>query len=312
MKFEKSLRLITALSMALVAVVVTPGSARAAEMADGTWSRSGQVDTITITTSTGLSSGDIIVLTFDDTYDTVATDTNTQVTVNAVNETAVMNTTDNTATITLANAVTAGSRAIVGDFLNTTDSGVFDAALLGQHSVAVNTTTSAGAALDFGVAVTVTNLNDNTVAVTATVPQFINMTLSKVAVNLGVLSAGSVKTDSHTIVVNSNDDAGYLIQVASNGDLTDGTNTINAVSENTTVVAGTEAYGIAVTAGTASEVGDFADDDTPLPTSATDFIGNTATASAHSHTVEYRASIDGNTVSGTYTQVVTYTIASKT
>lgn len=282
---------------------------KAAELSDGTWDHgnpSAGKDTITITLSTALVSGDFIYLTFNQGSDDVAASV-ADATVDGNATTATVNATNNTVKITVPGAGASGSTDLVGTFLQT-----FDSTTFAQHSVAVNTTDSADNAKDYGVAVTVTNDNDNTVDVTASVPNFINMSLSDTTIDLGVLNTAAVNTASHTIGVNTNDTNGYMIKITSDGALDFGANDINAIAENSTVSAGTEGYGIAVTAGnSAVEQGDFNDDDTPIPTSATNFIAYSNAASSHSHTVTYRAAISGSTPAGTYTQVVTYTIATQ-
>jgi hypothetical protein len=176
--------------------------------------------------------------------------------------------------------------------------------------------------------------DDNDVLVTATVAPNLSLIIRNTAdtadtnvCDLGELSSASVSTCDYRVAVGTNATGGLQLQITSDGDLdTAGVDTIDAVAEDSVVAAGSEEYGIAVTAATAggetggaftnpiAEDGDFNDDDTPIPTSATNFLSY---ASAFQYTpltlttsslVTHRASIDAATMAGSYDQVVTYTI----
>lgn len=310
MKLYKIAAMVIALTMLALPMFSVVSQTKAAELTDGAWTHnspgSGK-ESITITLSTALVAGDYIYLTFNQGSDAVQA-TVSDARVNTTASTAVSNVGAKTIRITVPTGGVSGTATVDGTFLSTYDSTTY-----AQHSVAINTTDSGDNSKDYGVAVTVTNDNDNTVDITASVPNFINMSLSDNTVDLGVLNTSSVSTGSHTLGVNTNDTNGYMVQIQADGALDDGFgNDIDDVIENNTVTAGTEGYGIAVTAGnSANEQGDFTDDDTPIPTSATNFIEFPDAASSHSHTITYRAAISGNTSAGTYSQVVTYTVATQ-
>jgi hypothetical protein len=144
---------------------------------------------------------------------------------------------------------------------------------------------------------------------------------------LGILTTSSVATCSYRLAVATNASGGFQVQINSDGGLNSGANDINAIAEDSTVTAGTEGYGIAVTGATSGgnnssdvynqpvvENGDFNDDDTPVPVGATNFIsfGNTfiytPSVLAESTLVTHRAAISAGTPAGLYDQVVTYTV----
>ncbi|MCA9381981.1 hypothetical protein KC660_01080, partial [Candidatus Dojkabacteria bacterium] len=214
MNFIKLFTLITVFTLLTLPLISMTSPAKAAELADGTWDHGNPTankDTITITLTTALVAGDFIYLTFNQGSDDVAASV-VDATVGGVASTAAVDGTNNWVKITVPAGGATGSTALVGTFLQT-----FDSTTFAQHSVAVNTTNAAGNVKDYGVAVTVTNDNDNTVDVTASVPNFINMSISDTTIDLGVLNTASVNTASHTIGVNTNDTNGYMIKVTSDG-----------------------------------------------------------------------------------------------
>jgi len=176
--------------------------------------------------------------------------------------------------------------------------------------------------------------DDNDVLITATVAPNLSLIIRNTAdtadtnvCDLGELSTSSVSTCDYRVAVGTNASGGLQVQITSDGDLdTAGGDTIDAVTEDNTVTAGTEDYGIAVTGATAggetggaftnpiTEDGDFNDDDTPIPTSATNFLSYTSAfqytqgTTTTSTLVTHRAAIDAATMAGSYDQVVTYTI----
>lgn len=176
--------------------------------------------------------------------------------------------------------------------------------------------------------------DDNDVLITATVAPNLSLIIRNTAdsadtnvCDLGELSSASVSTCDYRVAVGTNASGGLQVQITSDGDLdTAGADTIDVVVEDSTVTAGSEEYGIAITGATAGgetggaftnpivEDGDFNDDDTPIPTSATNFLSYgsafqyTALTLTTSTLVTHRASIDSATMAGSYDQVVTYTI----
>jgi hypothetical protein len=141
---------------------------------------------------------------------------------------------------------------------------------------------------------------------------------------LGILSTSAVATCSYRLKVATNAFSGYAVSIIADGALRDGTKDIDAIGEGTTVAAGTEGYGIALSAGAASEAGvtiteagDFNDDDTPLPLVSTSLYSsdgpNTPTTPDTTNTglVTHRAAIDAATSAGSYSQVVTYLVTAE-
>ncbi len=145
--------------------------------------------------------------------------------------------------------------------------------------------------------------------------------------DLGVLNTSSVSTCSYRLKVATNAQNGYTISVKTDGDLRkSGTGDvadsedIDPIAEDTTVTAGVEGYGIAfdggaiTSGGTVTEVPDFDDDDTPLVNTSTVNMltttgGNNPAASGdttHTSLVTHRASVDADTNTGNYHQLVTY------
>lgn len=181
---------------------------------------------------------------------------------------------------------------------------------------------------DFGAAMLYAG-DDNDVLVTAQVQPTLAFVIRTAAddadtnvCELGVLSMATVNECSYRLKVTTNSDSGFMTQVTTDGGLRDDevpTNVIDAVAEDSVVTAGNEEYGVefaggAVTGGSVTEEGDFVDDDTPLPTSATDMYsadGNnnpTATDTTNTALVTHRASVDADTATGNYYQTVTYTV----
>lgn len=198
----------------------------------------------------------------------------------------------------------------------------------GNYSLAVVTTNEIGIGMLYVG-------DDNDVLVTAIVPPLLSLiirdsgdTADTNVCDLGELATGSVATCAYRVAVSTNASGGFQVQINSDGALdTAASDDINAIAENGTVTAGVEGYGVAITGATVGghdgagnfdqplvEDGDFNDDDTPVPTSATNFISygdafqytqGTATTST---LVTHRAAISAATIAGAYQQVVTYTI----
>lgn len=145
---------------------------------------------------------------------------------------------------------------------------------------------------------------------------------------LGVLSLTAVNTCAYRLKVTTNSGSGFTVQVDSDGDLRKSGSgnvadnlDIDLITENSTVTLGTEGYGIAltggsITGGTVTESGDFSDDDTPLPIStATTLLTGSGTNNpggtdtTNTSLVTHRAAMDGDTTTGNYSQLVTYTVS---
>lgn len=171
------------------------------------------------------------------------------------------------------------------------------------------------------------NGDDNNIAVTAVVQNSLFFALRNTAdsadtnaCDLGTLNAASVSTCSYRIAAETAAQNGYTVYVrdtSATAGLTAnaGADDIDAVTEGNTVIAGSEGYGVALTAPvTTTEQGNFTDDDTPFPTTTTAMYtatstynytqGNTSTSALVTH----RAAINANTAAGSYTQTISYYI----
>jgi len=159
-------------------------------------------------------------------------------------------------------------------------------------------------------------LADDQVAVTATVNPTMSFTISSNTCALSTLTTSAVGTCDYTLAVGTNAASGAVITIQA---ITDGTNAylnkdgtpasyIDDITEDGTVTLGTEGYGIALVGGSGwTEAGDFIDDDTPIPSTATDILTIAApVASSVTSTVTHRAAIGDITESGTYAQTVQY------
>lgn len=147
--------------------------------------------------------------------------------------------------------------------------------------------------------------------------------------DLGNLSTAGVQTCEYRLKVSSNSAGGYSVNIATDGDLEYGANNINNVTEGNTVTNGVEGYGIAFAGGNSdtngstagggstacTEAGDFNDDDTPIGATTNTTLYSCSTANNPDATdtsatalVTHRAEADSGTATGTYTQLVTYTV----
>jgi hypothetical protein len=177
-----------------------------------------------------------------------------------------------------------------------------------MQSIGINHTNSAGGRKDYGVAL-ITNSNTSTVS--AVVPLFVNLAVDNQAMALGVLSSSSVSTVNQTYTVNSNNNSGITLQIDADAAFDDGGgNTINDVADGT-VTAGSEEYGISNSVSGLTLISPFDAGDDPVPTSATSIADSNNKVTGATLTVTYKASIDGNTVPGTYDQLVTMTVSTK-
>ncbi len=145
------------------------------------------------------------------------------------------------------------------------------------------------------------------------------------ACDLGVLDISSVSTCEYRLKPATNASSGYTVQIDSDGDLRRSgsgdvadSEDIDPVTENNTVGAGTEDYGIAFNGGSATggnitESGDFNDDDTPIPISSktnlyTSDGPNSPSSPDTTNTalVTHRAAIDNSTNTGNYSHTISY------
>ncbi|OGC45454.1 hypothetical protein A2V49_03390 [candidate division WWE3 bacterium RBG_19FT_COMBO_34_6] len=291
----------------IVSLLLNNKFSKAEKLNDGVWSQSASPGTTTISFANGttvLQTGFDIVLTFPSTANVDATGTNISVT-GQTTPTRTNNDTDNTITITLDGTIDSGLAVTITmtDALTS-----YTTTTYAQESLAVNTQNSTDVPIDFGLAI---KTNDNTTLVSTQVPLFLNIAVDTTNIQLGTLSTASVNEADQTYTVNSNNRTGITVQIDSDGDLDDGFgNTINSVADDT-VTAGSEEYGISVdnvaniTVESPYDAGDDA-----LPTNPTDIAYTATEISNATFDINYKASITGTTIAGSYDQVVTITISS--
>jgi len=180
----------------------------------------------------------------------------------------------------------------------------------------------------------------NDVTVTASVEVVLSFEIRNAADNgytnscsLGTLTTAAKASCDYRLKVRTNASDGYLVYFQTDGDLTkDGTpgddadaDDLDRITEDGTVTAGTEGYGMkfyggSATVGTLHEEGIYDDDDTPLPTAADDeeLLYSSSGANLPSSTdttntarVDHVAAIDSDTGAGEYVQIVSYMVIAR-
>jgi len=294
------------------------------KISDGVWEQTGSgstpgTTTISFTTGEALAGGDKIIFTFPVTEAPVDSDTSDDtVTLNGATTAHAIDAVDNSITLTVGSAISANTPVTV-EMANVLSS--YTATTYAQQSVAININNFEKYPYDFGLAI---KTNDNTTDVTATVPLFTTLAVDDVTMDLGTLSVASVKEVTQTYEVHSNNRSGVQVYVETDGDLRDagGLNTIDRITTDA-VTAGTEGYGIEVSnfrsddsvVTLAVEDTDntlFGSGDDALPTAADgpkEIVDSATTVNKDKFDITYKAAIDGDTVAGEYSQVVTFTIA---
>lgn len=120
------------------------------------------------------------------------------------------------------------------------------------------------------------------------------------SISLGLLNTTTVATESVELVISTDSETGYSISITEDGNLRDGANDIDDVSDGS-VTAGSEEYGI-VTIGGDGLLGSATAINGTVPVAAAGGqITNNITE------VEFQVSIASTTASGTYSHVVTFT-----
>ncbi len=169
--------------------------------------------------------------------------------------------------------------------------------------------------------ITVTLLSDDQVAVTATVSQSLTFSISDNTIEFGTLSASaaqyaddsagnSSETEAHTIIIGTNASNGYTATVKG-ATLTSGAYTITALGSNTASSAGSEQFGLRMTA-----TGGSGAVTAPYAASGFAYTGTAGTAaqvasasgasSNTTYSVRYLANITSSTEAGSYTATLTY------
>lgn len=163
---------------------------------------------------------------------------------------------------------------------------------------------------------------DDQVVVSATVDPTITFSVSDSTIGFGTLSSASAKyatgdatgsaseTEAHQLGVSTNGASGYALTI--NGStLTSGGNTIDAIgSSNTASSAGTEQFGVRMSASGGSgtvtapyAASGFAFDTASFPDQV---AGSTASSATTTYSVRYLANIASTTEAGAYTTTLTY------
>lgn len=188
-------------------------------------------------------------------------------------------------------------------------------ATAGNYSVAVVTTDDSGGGIAY-----VGNAND--VTVTATGLPNLSMSIDNAdssscttasgitACNLGTVTTAAVNTGNYDVNVGTNATNGATMRVNDEGNLRNGSDDIDDITENTTVAAGTEGYGIAVASDAAwTETSPFDDDDTPMTTSpqAVASTGAPIAQNGNDVTVTHRVAVSSATKALTFSHTVTWT-----
>jgi hypothetical protein len=204
-----------------------------------------------------------------------------------------------------------------------------DTTTTGIYSISINDTND----YDYGSTLVYVG-DDNDIAVTASVIAILSFALRNSsdtsdtnACALGTLNLTSVSTCAYRLKPATNAASGYTVQINSDGDLRRSgsgnvadSEDLDPIPEGNTVASGSEGYGLAFnggacTGGSITEQGDFNDDDTPFPMTSTDLYScdgpnsPAGTDTTNTALVTHRAAMDAGTLTGNYTQTVTYYVS---
>ena len=127
-----------------------------------------------------------------------------------------------------------------------------------------------------------------------------NSSLISNSMSLGILSAASVTTVSHTVTVSTSAAGGYVLYVSEDGNLRSGSNDINDVADGA-VTAGSEEYGL--NTGYSAFASDAA-----ITTSQKIARSKSSAATSEVTTCTYKVSISGATAGAAYSHSVNYVI----
>lgn len=157
----------------------------------------------------------------------------------------------------------------------------------------------AGTVGDTG-SIAISILSDDQVVVTATVDATFTFDIDSPTCALGTLNTGSVSSCNYDVTTSANSEDGYATTIVEDGDLIDGSNDIDDVSDGT-VTAGVEEYGIGLTGTDRSFT-----DERPITSSAQTIASDaTGPISSQAVTVTHKASIVSTTSAGSYSHTVT-------
>lgn len=284
---------------------------------------------VAYTTSTTLTSGASIQLTYRNAYTGTLSTANT--TVNTVAPTSVTNSVSGlftTSTIVIANpSITSGSTVTIAT------TGLTSPVAAGNYTFAIKTSADFGANFQYvGQA--------NVVQVRAFIPVSLSFDIRNAAdtantnvCDLGTVTTVAVATCDYRLKVSTNAKNGYTVSMSSSGNLTNGSDNItNAAvgaggSGGTNIVAGTETYGVLIGAGsitgaggaiTRSNIFNAGAANEVLYNYTTPQVIMTATKpnspavsgdTTNTSLITHALGVSSNTPSGDYTQTVTYTVA---
>ncbi|HQV64630.1 MAG TPA: hypothetical protein PKZ56_00105 [Candidatus Paceibacterota bacterium] len=291
---------------------------------------------ILFTTPTGIAASANVTLTFQSDYSIAAAldytdidvlDDGVNVTLAAAPSGATWGAVRTSATvITLTNgssAVAAGSVVRIKIGTNATSQSTGVRQITNPTTTGTKTVTIAGGFGDTGT-ISSQIVSDDTVAVSATVPQSISFALSANSISFGTLDSGAARyadtgtgsasdTVAHTLAVATNGTSGYTVTVQG-ATLTSGGNTITAVGASPAVSSvGSEQFGIYATkAGgtnatidpTYATASSFGYDATAA--TATTFSTGTSATATETYSLHYIANIAALTEAGSYSTNLTY------
>lgn len=289
---------------------------------------------ILFTTPTGLTSGQTVILTFQSDYSIPASldytdidvlDDGANVTLAASPSGATWGAVRTSSTvITLTNgttAVGAGSVMRIKIGTNASSGATGDQQITNPTTNGSKTLAFTGSFGDTGTT-TAYIVDDDQVAVSASVDQSITFSISDNTVGFGTLSASAARyatgdtagnsseTEAHNLIVGTNASSGYSV-TATGTTLTSGSNTITAIGgTNTSSSVGSEQFGLRMTASGGNgavnapySASGFAFDYANFP----DTVATSTSASSNTtYSVRYLANIGAQTEAGTYTTAITY------
>ncbi len=146
--------------------------------------------------------------------------------------------------------------------------------------------------------------NTANTTINATVNSVISLSIADQDIDLNLtptVGGSDSDTASHTVLVSTNNAAGYNLSLKGSTQLSKGSNHINAVSGNTTLSNNTWGY----------HVGTSGNNFRGVTTGGAQIKTTSSTANNDSTTVTYGARVNSSLPTGTYTGTVTYTATAK-
>lgn len=131
--------------------------------------------------------------------------------------------------------------------------------------------------------------------------------LSGASAALGTLDSSAVSTSVIGMEVTTDADAGYVVQIASDGDLRSGANTVDAVADGI-VSSGSEEYGARSSDATLAN-STFDSADTAILTTFQDVADAASSVWEDRSYLTLKGSISGSTATGSYSQAITLIVS---